>query len=108
MAAVGEHSGCARWVLHMIGKQDILDRAHEWQLRPDVVEKDYVLGWVLAAIAQHPETSEPWVFKGGTCLKKCYFETYRVSEDLDFTLLPEAMYEAHALTQTLREVTEIA
>jgi predicted nucleotidyltransferase component of viral defense system len=92
----------------MIGKQDILDRAHEWQLRPDVVEKDYVLGWVLAAIAQHPETSEHWVFKGGTCLKKCYFETYRFSEDLDFTLLPEAMYEAHALTQALREVTEIA
>ncbi|MGO9019179.1 MAG: nucleotidyl transferase AbiEii/AbiGii toxin family protein [Syntrophobacteraceae bacterium] len=27
-----------------------------------------------------------WVFKGGTCLKKCYFETYRFSEDLDFTV----------------------
>ncbi len=24
----------------MITKQDILDRAAEWQLRPDVVEKD--------------------------------------------------------------------
>jgi hypothetical protein len=42
----------------MIGKQEILERAQEWQLRPDVVEKDYVLGWVLAAIAQHPETGE--------------------------------------------------
>ncbi len=30
----------------------------------------------------------PWVFKGGTCLKKCYIETYRFSEDLDFTVLP--------------------
>jgi predicted nucleotidyltransferase component of viral defense system len=28
------------------------------------------------------------VFKGGTCLKKCYIETYRFSEDLDFTVLP--------------------
>jgi predicted nucleotidyltransferase component of viral defense system len=74
----------------MIAKQDILDRAREWQLRPSVVEKDYVLGWVLAAIAQHPATSEQWVFKGGTCLKKCYFETYRFSEDLDFSLLPDA------------------
>ena len=27
-----------------------------------------------------------WIFKGGTCLKKCYFDTYRFSEDLDFTL----------------------
>ncbi|MGZ5440868.1 MAG: nucleotidyl transferase AbiEii/AbiGii toxin family protein [Thermoanaerobaculia bacterium] len=92
----------------MIAKQDILDRAQEWQLRPSVVEKDYVLGWVLAAIAQHPETSEQWVFKGGTCLKKCYFETYRFSEDLDFSLLPDAAYDADTLTQVLREVVEIA
>ncbi len=26
------------------------------------------------------------MFKGGTCLKKCYFESYRFSEDLDFTV----------------------
>lgn len=92
----------------MIGKQDILDRVAEWRLRPDIVEKDYVLGWVLAAIAHHDETAGAWVFKGGTCLKKCYFETYRFSEDLDFTLLPEADYEAGALATLLREVTEIA
>jgi predicted nucleotidyltransferase component of viral defense system len=92
----------------MIGKQDILERAREWQLRPNVVEKDYVLGWVLAAIAQHPETSNRWVFKGGTCLKKCYFETFRFSEDLDFTLLPDAGYNPENLTRTLREVAVIA
>lgn len=39
----------------MINKQDILDRAAEWQLRPEVVEKDYVLGWLLAAISTHRE-----------------------------------------------------
>ena len=72
----------------MIRKQDILDRAAEWQLRVDVVEKDYVLAWLLAAVASHAETSTDWVFKGGTCLKKCYFETYRFSEDLDFSLTP--------------------
>lgn len=92
----------------MIRKQDILDRAREWQLRPEIVEKDYVLGWLLAAIAQQEEAAAHWVFKGGTCLKKCYFETYRFSEDLDFTLLPEAGYDAAALTQTLREVGAIA
>lgn len=31
----------------MIGKQDILARATEWQLLPHVIEKDYVLGWLL-------------------------------------------------------------
>ena len=37
----------------MIRKQDILDRAAEWGPRPDVVEKDYVLGWLLAGFADN-------------------------------------------------------
>lgn len=92
----------------MIAKQDILDRVIEWRLRPDVIEKDYVLGWVLAAIAAHPTAGTSWVFKGGTCLKKCYFETYRFSEDLDFTLLPGSPYDAEALRQVLVEVVAAA
>ena len=32
------------------------------------------------------------MFKGGTCLKKCYIETHRFSEDLDFTVLPGGPY----------------
>jgi predicted nucleotidyltransferase component of viral defense system len=80
--------------INLIQRQDILDRAHEWSLRPDVVEKDYVLGWLLAAVTQNQETAENWIFKGGTCIKKCYFETYRFSEDLDFSLRPGANYRA--------------
>jgi hypothetical protein len=56
----------------MINKQDILDRAAEWQLRPEVVEKDYVLGWLLAAVSSHLELQSLWIFKGGTCIKKTY------------------------------------
>lgn len=70
----------------MIPKQEIMALAAELQLQAHVVEKDYALGWFLAAIAAHPVIGSRWVFKGGTCLKKCYFETYRFSEDLDFTL----------------------
>jgi predicted nucleotidyltransferase component of viral defense system len=70
----------------MIGRAELLRLASELGLTPQVVEKDYVLGWVLAGIAHDPLLSESWVFKGGTCLKKCWFETYRFSEDLDFTL----------------------
>ena len=92
----------------MISKQDILERAREWQLRPEVVEKDYVLGWLLAAIAQLDETSEQWVFKGGTCVKKCFFETYRFSEDLDFSILPDGIYSEDELRDVLREVTALA
>lgn len=71
----------------MISERDLRDRVAEWQLRDDIVEKDYVLGWVLAGIGAEPALRDGWVFKGGTCLKKCYLETFRFSEDLDFTVL---------------------
>lgn len=87
----------------MIRKQDILDRSVEWQLRAEVVEKDYVLGWLLAGLAEM-SFGKSWVFKGGTCIKKCYFETYRFSEDLDLSLLPGTLYTQEALTQQLREL----
>ena len=50
---------------------------------PDTVDKDYVLGHFLAGFYHH--FREQLVFKGGTCLRKCYFPDYRFSEDLDFT-----------------------
>ncbi len=90
----------------MIDKQDILDRAAEWQLQPHVVEKDYVLGWLLAGISSTSMRGH-WIFKGGTCIKKCYVETYRFSEDLDFSLLPDAAYSAEALTAGLRELAAV-
>lgn len=71
----------------MIPHREILELRGEWHLRDDVIEKDYALGWLLAGIAAQPELAKTWVFKGGTCLRKCYFETYRFSEDLDFTIV---------------------
>jgi len=72
----------------VIGRADLDDRAREWGLRLDVVEKDYVLGWLLWGIGTEPDLATTWIFKGGTCLKKCYLETFRFSEDLDFTIAP--------------------
>ncbi|HET7698658.1 MAG TPA: nucleotidyl transferase AbiEii/AbiGii toxin family protein [Vicinamibacterales bacterium] len=46
-----------------------------------------------------------WIFKGGTCVKKCFFETYRFSEDLDFSLRPDAPYTQDELVAQLRELT---
>ena len=57
----------------MITKLDLQERVREWSLREDVVEKDYVLGWVLWGIGANPVLGDSWVFKGGTSLKKCYF-----------------------------------
>jgi predicted nucleotidyltransferase component of viral defense system len=51
-----------------------------------VVDRDHALGVVLWALT--PDIgSAGWVFKGGTCLRKCYFGDYRFSEDLDFTVV---------------------
>ena len=72
----------------MITRFDLDERVRQWRLRDDVVEKDYVLGWLLWGIGSDQSLGDAWVFKGGTCLKKCYFETYRFSEDLDFTIVP--------------------
>lgn len=69
----------------MISKEEIQKIAALKKIGMDIVEKDYILSWVLAGIHHHDATKSSWIFKGGTCLKKCYFETYRFSEDLDFT-----------------------
>ena len=71
----------------MIPRAEILRMAEEQGLLATTIEKDYALGWILFGVAAHPEL-RTWLFKGGTCLKKCYFDTYRFSEDLDFTLPP--------------------
>lgn len=88
----------------MIDKREILHLATQTSLTPHVIEKDYVLGWMLAGIYAHEELAESWIFKGGTCLKKCFFETYRFSEDLDFTLRDEAQLDEAFLKRAFAEV----
>ncbi len=81
-----------------------MDFAREFGLAAQVIEKDYTLGWLLAGIGAHPEIGQSWVFKGGTCLKKCYFETYRFSEDLDFTLANPDHLNEEFLLATFAEI----
>lgn len=71
----------------MIKPGEIQQKAREEGVRDQQIEKDYVLSWILKGITQHEHLSKNIVFKGGTVLKKIYFEDYRFSEDLDFTLL---------------------
>lgn len=87
----------------MITRADIVERVTEWGLTEEVVEKDYILGWLLWGIGTDPVLSNSWVFKGGTCLKKCYIETYRFSEDLDFTVLPDGPFRPTDVEPLLRQ-----
>lgn len=51
----------------------------------EVIERDYLLSWVLAGISRVEKLRNTLIFKGGTSLKKCWFGDYRFSEDLDFS-----------------------
>ena len=69
----------------MIGEAELRRRAARWGVDPMVVDLDHALGWFIAALAQTKDRELQWCFKGGPCLRKCYFSGYRFSEDLDFT-----------------------
>ena len=58
-------------------------------LRFDQAEKDYVILWILLGLAHSGVKEHGWVFKGGTCLRHCYYEGYRFSEDIDFSCRPD-------------------
>jgi predicted nucleotidyltransferase component of viral defense system len=90
----------------VITREELRQAAREFQLDVNVVEKDHALGWLLAGIGAHPALRETWIFKGGTCLKKCWFETYRFSEDLDFTLRDEAHLDQAFLARTFDEIAD--
>lgn len=53
-----------------------------------VLERDYCIAWFLVGLSKVP-IRDGLAFKGGTSLKRVYFDDYRFSEDLDFTLLQE-------------------
>ncbi len=90
----------------MINRQEISDFSREFGLAANVVEKDYVLGWLLAGISGHSELGSSWIFKGGTCLKKCYFETYRFSEDLDFTVVQSDHQDEAFLVEAFKQIAD--
>jgi uncharacterized protein len=73
----------------MIRPKEINAVAGKHRLKDSQIEKDYILSWLLYGISKNEVLSKILVFKGGTVLKKVYFEDYRFSEDLDFTLLDE-------------------
>ena len=65
----------------LIDKRELLEKARERNLTLGIVEKDYVLGWLLFGLSE----IKALTFKGGTALSKVYFpRIWRLSEDLDF------------------------
>jgi predicted nucleotidyltransferase component of viral defense system len=73
----------------------------------EVLERDYLLSWILAGIAKVDSLHETLVFKGGTALRKCYFGDYRFSEDLDFSGR-EGVPTGDAMEQAVRAACDAA
>ena len=72
----------------MIKPQEISKIASREGVRPQQIEKDYIISWVLWGLYNHGILKDALIFKGGTCIKKIFIEDYRYSEDIDFTLDP--------------------
>jgi predicted nucleotidyltransferase component of viral defense system len=82
----------------MIPEAEVKETARRLGVDPMFVDHDHALGVALFALAASRAADDPaWVFKGGTCLRKCYVPGYRFSEDLDFTVI------GSTAEQTVRE-----
>jgi hypothetical protein len=85
----------------MITPQELRRAARELGLALDIVEKDYAIGWILYGVSSS-SLSKHLALKGGTALSKVYFPSqWRLSEDLDFTLLEEVTWQD--IAKILRE-----
>jgi predicted nucleotidyltransferase component of viral defense system len=70
-------------------------------VRQDIVEKDYAISYLLAAINTVDDLGSNLVLKGGTALKKLYFPNYRFSEDLDYsTRIPGPIQQIDPLMES--------
>lgn len=82
----------------MIVEAEIRRNAAKAKVDPMVIDLDYSLGWFLLGLSKNDDLRNCLRFKGGTCLRKCYFSEYRFSEDLDFTMetfLPATRLETY-------------
>ena len=73
----------------------------------EVLERDYLLSWMLVGIGEIPVLRDTLAFKGGTALKKCYFGNYRFSEDLDFSGL-DGVPTGEAMARSVGKACEAA
>lgn len=88
----------------VITRAHITRRASQDGVSARTVERDYVLGHIVAAVAELGDDSN-LVFKGGTALRLCYFADYRYSADLDFSVIDGTIEDGRkVMTQALGRV----
>ena len=83
----------------MITVAPITLRAAEDDVHARTVERDYVLAHIIAGFAALGNDTG-LVFKGGTALRLCYFDDYRYSADLDFSIVAGSEADAYATVRS--------
>jgi predicted nucleotidyltransferase component of viral defense system len=66
----------------------------------ELIEKDLILHQLLFHLSKDEFFSDNFVFKGGTCLVKCYIGYERFSEDIDFTWKDQSVFSSKSAKQT--------
>lgn len=93
----------------MIRKSEIEQISKQKQIGKSQIDKDWVLSHLLMAIISLPELTNRMVFKGGTCIKKCYIPDYRFSEDLDFTITDNKyVFNADVVSEIMKKATDLS
>lgn len=78
----------------MSNRAQITRQAAADDVPAQTVERDYVLAHIVAGLASL-DRETGLVFKGGTALRLCYFEDYRYSADLDFSVTAGTLADAY-------------
>jgi predicted nucleotidyltransferase component of viral defense system len=88
----------------LISAEQIKRIAREEKLTAGVVEKDYALTWLLRGFyLVNSGLDDRFVLKGGTAIRKVYFpQTWRFSEDLDFTVAKAV--ESESIRESMQHV----
>jgi len=71
----------------------------------DLLEKDMLLHLLLKELTTDRDFRENYVFKGGTCLIKCYLGYYRFSEDLDFSWTRQDLFKGKSENQIRKQIS---
>ena len=76
--------------------------------KPLLVERDILLHSPLYRLVRDDVFRENYLFKGGSCLVKCYFGYYRFSMDLDFTYARQERWERLSKSKKRKELVSEA
>jgi predicted nucleotidyltransferase component of viral defense system len=91
----------------MITKAQITKCAARDGVPAKTVERDYVLAHIIAGLTALGD-KHGMVFKGGTALRLCFFEDYRYSADLDFSMVEGTKADGYEIIEAaLIEANEV-